>query len=157
MAPETTARLQDLGTRIRVRREGLGLTLEQAAKAAEMSITTWGDAERGQKRPQGGTLRRMEQVLKYQEGSLSRFLTDGTEPQLWASVIAGQLYPKRATKPDEHLRIDVNAPGSPDSSESIFALAANEDLPLTPEERAEIARIAAAVWRRNNPQDSPDA
>ena len=159
--------LRDLGARLRRRREDLGFTLEGAAKAAGVAIATWGDAERGQKRPQGGTLLKMEKTLLFAPGSLRQFLVDGTEPAdvqvgslrdvaLNAVQLAAEAPPitqtHRAVEGGEQIDVTYKDP-----STRIFALVGEEDSPLTQEERVQLAEIAAAVWRRLHPGADSDS
>lgn len=70
-----------LGTRVRARREALGLTIDQAAARADnMSPTTWSRVEAG-KTVRGLTYGGVDKVLRWVPGSCTRFLHEGVEPE----------------------------------------------------------------------------
>jgi transcriptional regulator with XRE-family HTH domain len=79
---EAEDRLQALGERVRHRREELGLTAEQAARAAGLgSIHTWLRIENGKPVRSLSYAAAERHVLRWQQGSCDRFLTSGEEPQ----------------------------------------------------------------------------
>lgn len=147
-----------------------------------MSPTTWARIEKGHGgRAHGSTYLRIETVIGWEPGACGRFLDDGTPPALAGrgTLATGSLAHGAAVQPvgdvdvltaaelvDEApevthtmsernglVRMDVTYA---DTSEAIFVLAARDDLELTPQERTELARIAAAVWRRNHPESNSD-
>jgi transcriptional regulator with XRE-family HTH domain len=144
--PTSTERATALGALVRQRRKELSVTMEAAAAEAAMSRVTWGDTERGTKTPQRGTLERIERVLLWPAGSASVYLEGGPEPQPEVEV---------TVSPDGTVeRYDVM---DPKTAKRLFILADRDDIPLSPEDRARLIKIAINAWQQHHPESDSDS
>lgn len=68
------AQRENLGERIRRRREQLGLSLRDAVRLTGMSTTTWTNAEHGKTEPLGTTLAKFDRALQWPLGTCRAIL-----------------------------------------------------------------------------------
>ena len=93
----TQSLVYKLGVRIRTLRKAAGLTQEQLAEAADISVNFIGYVERGQRAPSIQTLERIAQGLSVHPKDLFEFLEDEPNEPLFQSLNARA----RRCTPDE--------------------------------------------------------
>jgi transcriptional regulator with XRE-family HTH domain len=81
-------RMERLGNLIRRRRSALGLDIAPTAQNIEMSPATWAKVERGGSVKRTSTYGRIEQVLRWREGSILDYLEGGPEPTAADGLLA---------------------------------------------------------------------
>ena len=77
-----------LGVRIRTLRKAAGLTQEQLAEVADVSVNFIGYVERGQRAPSIKTLEQIAQALNVRPKDLFEFLEDESDELLYETLIA---------------------------------------------------------------------
>lgn len=77
-----------LGVRIRTLRKAAGLTQEQLAEVADVSVNFIGYVERGQRTPSIKTLEQITQALNVRPKDLFEFLEDESNELLYETLIA---------------------------------------------------------------------
>jgi transcriptional regulator with XRE-family HTH domain len=97
--------LAPLGRQMEERRRELGLTLKQAAAACGLTVETLRAVRYGENVPQGLTRAAIEKGLRWEQGSVGRFLEDGTQP--------GKLPVAPPGEPDKAQAAAVVFPGDP--------------------------------------------
>lgn len=124
-------RQEQLGKLIRSRRSALGLDVAPTARSIQMSPDTWNKMERG------GSVRpssygRIEQVLRWPQGSILGYLEGGDEPSAGDGLLATA--PDGAGGTIEIHEIQGDAPGLPE-----------EYWKLSEDDRATVDQLRAAV------------
>lgn len=84
----TQSLVYKLGVRIRTVRKAAGLTQEQLAEVADISVNFMGYVERGQRAPSIQTLERIAQGLDVHPKNLFDFLEDESNELLCETLIA---------------------------------------------------------------------
>jgi transcriptional regulator with XRE-family HTH domain len=86
---------QQLGERVRQRRQELGLSQEDMANLAEMHWTNWGKIERGQANPSLTTILRVAGVLGIDAGKLVQGISPAAVPGRTHRLTAADLIRER--------------------------------------------------------------
>ena len=84
----TQSLVYKLGVRIRTLRKAAGLTQEQLAETADISVNFMGYVERGQRAPSIKTLEQIAQGLNVHPKDLFEFLEDESNELLYETLIA---------------------------------------------------------------------
>jgi len=84
----TQSLVYKLGVKIRILRKAAGLTQEQLAEAADVSVNFIGYVERGQRAPSIKTLEWIAQALKVAPKDLFEFSEDEESELLYETLIA---------------------------------------------------------------------
>lgn len=93
-----------LGVRIRTLRKAAGLTQEQLAEVADISVNFIGYVERGQRAPSIKTLEQIAQALNIRPKDLFEFLEDESNELLYETLIAAL---RKCTSEDLHILIQI--------------------------------------------------
>ena len=100
----TQSLVYKLGVRIRTLRKAAGLTQEQLAEVADISVNFIGYVERGQRAPSIQTLERIAQGLNVRPKDLFEFLEDESNELLYETLIAAL---RKCTSDDLHALIQI--------------------------------------------------
>ena len=84
----TQSLVYKLGVKIRILRKAAGLTQEQLAEAADVSVNFIGYVERGQRAPSIRTLERIAQALKVAPKELFEFSEDEENTLFYETLLA---------------------------------------------------------------------
>ena len=93
-----------LGVRIRTLRKAAGLTQEQLAEVAAVSVNFMGYVERGQRAPSIKTLEQIAQALNVRPKDLFEFLEDGGNGPLYETLLAAS---RKCAPDDLHALIQI--------------------------------------------------